>query len=137
MDKILAIGADGTNVYTGIHGRVIRLLELNLQRPLQWFICMFHCNELPLRHLFLHLDGATSGPRAFSGPLGKQLQSCLNMEVINFEPINGNLPTLQDTEDLSKDQWYLFFCQSQDWYLLQLSLHNLSMLLLLLQLQQC
>lgn len=48
---------------------------------------MLHCNELPLRHLFLKLDGRTVGPKAFSGLIGRQLQICETLPVVLFEPI--------------------------------------------------
>ena len=34
-DQIVAVGCDGTNVNTGEESGVIRLLELELERPLQ------------------------------------------------------------------------------------------------------
>jgi hypothetical protein len=57
LSSLIAIGFDGTPINTGKHAGIIRQLELHVKRPLQWFICMFHFNELPLRHLFAHLDG--------------------------------------------------------------------------------
>ncbi|GBP96300.1 Protein FAM200A [Eumeta japonica] len=67
---LLAIGCDGTVTNTGKFNGVIRLFERRLQRPLQWIICMLHLNELPLRHLFDYLDGKTSGPSTYNGPIG-------------------------------------------------------------------
>ena len=37
-EDLVAIGCDGTNVNTGAHRGVIRLLEQRLGRPLQWFV---------------------------------------------------------------------------------------------------
>ena len=62
MVQIQAIGCDGTVVDTGVKKGVIRLLETSLNWPLQWLVCQLHTNELLLRHLFVHIDGATSGP---------------------------------------------------------------------------
>jgi len=90
-DSLVVIGCDGTAVNTGKHGGIIRLLELHVTHPLQWFICMFHFNELPLRHLFVHLDGTTAGPKAFTGVLGNALQTCQKLEVVNFKSIQGDL----------------------------------------------
>ncbi len=59
--SVQVIRADGTNVNPGKRGGVIRLLELHLQCPLQWNICLLHMNELPLRHLFAFMDGQSSG----------------------------------------------------------------------------
>lgn len=103
-NDLVAIGCDGTNVNTGVDNGVIRLMEVSLERPLQWLICMLHINELPLRHLFQHLDGETSGPRAYSGPIGKSLKKCENLPLVKFSPIKGNeLPAI-DFSELSSDQ---------------------------------
>lgn len=53
-----------------------------------------HFNELPLRHLLLHLDGTTTGPKCFSGP-------------IEFTVIPTILPEIARNE-LSIDQKYLY-----------------------------
>lgn len=108
MDSVIAVGCDGTAVNTGKHAGIIRQLELHVKRPLQWFICMFHFNELPLRHLFAHLDGTTAGPNAFTGPLGKSLPSCQSHEIVSFKTIDGDLPEIVDFDSLSKDQRYLY-----------------------------
>lgn len=82
----------------------MELQELN--KPLQWFICQLHCNELPLRHLLLHLDGKTTGPQCFSGTIGSQLQTCETMPIVEFTAISTILPAI--TSDLSTDQKYLY-----------------------------
>lgn len=46
-------------------------------------------NELPLRHLFVHIDGSTTGPQTFSGEIGKQLESCEKKSVVQFQPISA------------------------------------------------
>ena len=61
---------DSTNINKGKVNGVIRRLELSLQRPLQWFICLLHTNELPLREYFEVLDGETTGPRTSMGMIG-------------------------------------------------------------------
>src|SRR5206468_1938185 len=79
--------------------------------PVQWLVYMYHFNELPLRHLVLHLDGTTSGPTAFSGNIGKALPKCHELPVVKFEARQNNIPTvLQDVSviDISKDQQYLY-----------------------------
>ena len=53
----MAIGCDETNANTGAQGRVIALLEMQLGRHLQWFVCLLHANEQPLKHLIPKLDG--------------------------------------------------------------------------------
>lgn len=101
------IGCDGTNVNTGWKGGVLRLLENQLSRPLQWSICLLHANELPLRHLLQKLDGGTKGPCTHSGPIGSLLPACEKMPVVQFEPIQTELPQVNE-KDLSTDQQYLF-----------------------------
>ena len=59
---IVVIGADGTAVNTSRHGGVCRLFELLRDKPVHWFICQLHSNELNLRELFTRLVGVTTGP---------------------------------------------------------------------------
>ena len=47
--------------------------ERLLGRPLQRLVCLCHHAELPFRALFQHLDGKTSGPSTFSGPIGREI----------------------------------------------------------------
>lgn len=63
---------------------VIILIENKIGRPSPWLVCMFHCNELPLRHLFCHLDGKTKEPNEFKGKIGQQLENCLTLSVVFF-----------------------------------------------------
>lgn len=107
-----AIGCDGTNTNTEHKGGIVTLLEKHLNKPLQWFICQLHGNELPLRHLLSHLDGQTTGPRALSGPIGKALQQCEKLPVVKFNRINSTLPDIP-SRDLSTDQKYMYdICQA-------------------------
>ena len=91
-DFLQAIGCDGTNCNTGHKAGIITLLENRLQRPLQWIVCQFHANELPLRHLVQHLDGTTTGPRGFQGPIGKALGNCEKLHFVNFTRIESSTP---------------------------------------------
>ena len=110
--SLVAIGCDGTNVNTGNIGGVIRLLELRVNKSLHWFVCLLHMNELPLRHLLIHLDGTTHGPNSFSGPIGKLLKN-VDLPIVSFQPIEGNLLSNIDADDLSTDQRYLHeMCQA-------------------------
>lgn len=112
ISNLKMIGCDGTAVNTGRKSGVIRILETRLKRPLQWVICLLHANELPFRHLFQQLDGQTTGPKGFSGPIGKQLEKCEDMEIINYKKIESQLPQI-NFEGLSTDQKYLFeICQT-------------------------
>jgi len=106
VENLMAIGYDGTAVNTGKKGGAIRLVEEHLNRPLQWFVCLLHANELPLRHLFEHLDGATSGPKSFSGPVGTMLIRCEKMPIVQFQRIDCDFPGV-NISDLSADQQYL------------------------------
>lgn len=83
-------------------GGVIRLFENRLSRPLQWIICLFRANELPLRHLFTYLDGPTAGPKSFAGQIGKPLETCETLPLAHFEKIEGELNP-QISTDLSTD----------------------------------
>lgn len=107
ISNLTVIGCDGTNVNTGWKGGIIRLLENDIKRPLQWCICLLHANELPLRHLLQSLDGDTKGPYSFSGPIGTLLKHCQEMPTVEFTPIKTSLPQLEP-DDLSTDQQYLY-----------------------------
>ncbi|VEN46785.1 unnamed protein product [Callosobruchus maculatus] len=107
-DPLIAIGCDGTVINTGVKGGVISLIEAELNRPLHWFVCMLHLNELPLRHLLLQLDGVTQGPKAFSGNIGKLLPTCHTLPVAKFQNIEANPFPDIDRNILSTDQRYLF-----------------------------
>ena len=71
-----------------------------MQRPLQWIVCLLHENELPFRHLFEKIDGKTTGPDSYSGPIGKQIsgKDGLKLEPLenskNFKPIRGKVPKI-------------------------------------------
>lgn len=100
-NSLSAIGSDG--------GVILRV-ETFLNRPLNWFICMLHLNELPFRHLFLKLDGSTTGPKSFTGVLGKKLKDCKKSDMVEFESISCEyFPNLDDYQNkLSQDQKYLY-----------------------------
>jgi len=106
VDNLIAIGCDGTVVNTGKNGGAIRLVEEHFHHSLQWFVCMLHANELPLRHLFEQLDGVTTGPRSFSGPVGSMLPNCTKMPIAHFQTIQCDFPEIS-IDDLSSDQQYL------------------------------
>lgn len=106
-----AIGCDGTVVNTGHKAGVIRLYELKVKHPIQWIICQLHFNELPLRALFLQIDGPTTGPGAFSGDLGKSLNASVALPIVKFKRIPVDLLVLKHgftSSMLSTDQQYLY-----------------------------
>ena len=80
-DFLEVVGSDGTAVNTGPKGAVVRLMEETLNKPSQWAICQQHANELPLRHIFEQLDGPTSGPKGYTGPIGNALPKCEDQDV--------------------------------------------------------
>ena len=95
---------------TGCNNGAIHYLELFLQRPLQWDICMLHLNELPLRHTFSALDGSTKSPDKFSGPTDSMLNGIVSQwEVVKFKSIPYlSFPIFPNEiiDDLSTDQYY-------------------------------
>ena len=110
-DNLRAVGADSTAVNTGRKNGAIRLLECKLGRPLHWFICNLHLNELPLRHLCKKYIGPTESSTQWKGSHGKALQTCESLplspngiQCISEGPL---LPEI-DPLDLSKDQAYLY-----------------------------
>ncbi|GBP95516.1 hypothetical protein EVAR_70524_1 [Eumeta japonica] len=104
---LLAIGCDGTVTNTGKFNGVIRLFERRLQRPLQWIICMLHLNELPLRHLFDYLDGKTSGPSTYNGPIDgeKHIRELAARRILKARssPTTGKLPRTFEVPELNFD----------------------------------
>lgn len=64
-------------------------------------------NELPFRHLYYFIDGSTSGPKTFTGEIGKALGNCEEKAVARFRNIPGQMPPI-DTKNLSTDQLYLY-----------------------------
>jgi hypothetical protein len=105
--NLVCIGSDSTNVNTGLNNGVIRRMEIELGRPLHWSICLLHLNELPLRHLFHSLDGATTGPHSFNGPIGKSISMSVQKPIVSFAIIVGE-PIICDKQLLSSDQLYFF-----------------------------
>jgi hypothetical protein len=84
-----------TNVNTGKNNGAIRLLELKLGRPLQWSICQLHLNELSFRHLFMHLDGGTSGPNSYKGPIGLAIKDDLRqLPIVKLKKMKGRIRKL-------------------------------------------
>lgn len=81
LRHLVAISCDGTPTNTGNVGGVICLLEKQLQRPLQWLVCLFNFNELPFNALFKGIVGPATGPRTYSGPIGKGIHTCENIAV--------------------------------------------------------
>ena len=69
--------------------------------------CQLHSNELVLREVFQNLDGKTSGPGSFTGPLGKAAGCSVHrLSPVKFRPVSGPGLELPDNiiADLSSDQ---------------------------------
>ncbi|XP_047131321.1 uncharacterized protein LOC124810448 [Hydra vulgaris] len=117
LESIQAVLLDNTATNTGpISGLVVKLEEL-LKRKLHLIGCALHQNELPLRALFIKLDGDTTGPRSFSGLLGKRCaENIQDRNQVLFERIenpivDGYIPE-EILIDLSCDQRLLFeYCK--------------------------
>ena len=110
-DSLIGIGCDGCATNTGNNAGVIRRLELSLDRPLQWMICMLHLNELPFRHLFDAIDGRTTGPKSFIGDIGKELNRDLRLLPLqHYKPIEGCIVEIPSDvlTQLSSNQLYLY-----------------------------
>ena len=101
---------------TGKSKGFIASLETLIRRPLQWFICLLHLNELPLRHVFQkvfqNLNGVTSEPDSFSGSIGRQLNSAVSeWKVVKFKSIPiPKFPVIPNSlmDDLRSDQCYAY-----------------------------
>ena len=107
-DNLRISGSDGTSIMTGEYNGAIRKHEELLGRLLQWCICLFHSVELPLKHVCLLVDGTSTAPDSFSGPIGKRLRGKVSdWGIAKFRPMkNPNFPSVPNAvlENLSTDQ---------------------------------
>ena len=109
LTELSVAGCDGTVLNTGRMNGIIRKLEEKLNRPLQWSICLLHFNELPFKHLFQELDGRAIGPRIYTGPIGRKLNTCEQLPVISFIKVDvSHSLEVTNHKDLSSDQKYLY-----------------------------
>ena len=61
-----------------------------MNRQLQWTICILHCNELYLHHVFTSIDGTTTSPSSFYEPSGRSSVGCvLEWGIAFFDKINN------------------------------------------------
>ncbi|GBL80783.1 hypothetical protein AVEN_26222-1 [Araneus ventricosus] len=82
-------------------------MELILNLPLHWFLCQLHAKELPLRHLFAHVDRTTSGARSLTDEIRKALAGCEKLSVVSSTPIEYTLCEVTNKKNLNTDQLYL------------------------------
>ncbi|KAF0305707.1 hypothetical protein FJT64_022706 [Amphibalanus amphitrite] len=85
-ERLTAFGGDGANQVTGWKMGQMACFERLLGRPLQRLVCLCHHAELPFRALFQHLDGKTTGPSTFSGPIGRQIAGDVQKLAIKSFP---------------------------------------------------
>ena len=101
---------DGTRFKTGFQNGVIRKTKVEKGLAVQLIICLLHLNELPLRHLFCHLEGVTSRSDSFKGDLGKKLLKYVwKDKKVSFSIVKGKLPyiseeQLNNTNNTSRNQ---------------------------------
>lgn len=131
LETLMFFGCDGTNTNTG-HNSGIRCkfyrmafiindciynlgaivwFERIIGHAGHWSVCLLHFNELPLKTLFVHLDGVTIGPKLFGGTIGKMLTSCEKRPIKEFDRVfSDDLPVWTDSavKQLSIDQRYLY-----------------------------
>ncbi|ESO12697.1 hypothetical protein HELRODRAFT_159281 [Helobdella robusta] len=85
-------------------------MEYNLDRPLQWLVCLLHCNELPFKRFLPGMDFArTAGPSTSTGTISSALEYDPNeLPVVNYFPITGKVTDCDEAvkKDLSTDQLY-------------------------------
>ena len=82
LKNLIGICCDGEPSNTGVGNGILRRFEAMLARPLHWFVCLLHFNELPFRHLFTEVDKlATRGPKSASGIISKLIETCEQLPV--------------------------------------------------------
>ena len=111
-DNICVLGCDGTSNNTGWKEGSMAHIENELGWPCQRIVCLLHHCELPLRKMFEVVDGQTTGPNTFCGPIGKMISANVWEEaLVEFEPLGIDGFTNLDsevTEKLSSDAKYLY-----------------------------
>ena len=114
VEQVTTVGGDGTNQVIGSKGGWMARMEARLGRPLTRVVCLCHHLELPFRKLFCHLDGQTTGPGTFEGPIGRELSGPVHeLPVADFTAIQCSdwieLPVAVERE-LSSDLKLLYRC---------------------------
>ena len=81
---------------------MVAKLEDKLGRNLHTVDCALRQSELPFRAIFKKLDGVTTGPQSFSGPLGKKCEENVHSKPqIAFESTKNPLQHSVEKENLS------------------------------------
>jgi len=82
LANLIGICSDGEPTNTGTENGILRRFEISLGRPLHWFVCLLHFNELPFRHFFAEVEKSMStGPRSSTGKLAKLIETCEQQQV--------------------------------------------------------
>lgn len=81
LDNLVVAGCDGTSLNTGNRSGAVTLLEQRLNRPLQWFVCLFHFNDLPFKALLKELLGKPKSAKKWPGKIGRKLLYCEDIPV--------------------------------------------------------
>ena len=100
-------------INTGWKTGAVAKMERNLGNALQWNICLKHCNELPLRHVFDKLDGGlgTSGPESFKGEIGQAISGDIHLQaVVKFNQVSSTLKDIPKSvlKEMSRDYAILY-----------------------------
>ena len=119
-DSWQIVGGDSTAANTGKHNGAFACLEKKLGGKLTWVLCMLHLNELPLRHIFVHLDGPTSSNNTFMGVIGKLLPQVEDLDwsgKFDQVQLGPGIPDLSEdvASDLSSDQRMLYLAFVSIW----------------------
>ena len=111
-EEIKMLGADSTNLNTGWKEGVNALLEKKFGHKVYWSICSLHLAELALKALIVQLDGTSSAPDKFSGPIGRLLNRVEDIPIDpNFTPLSGHeLPDIpaEVEKKFTADQKYIW-----------------------------
>ena len=84
ITKLSILESDGTLVMIGSYNGPIRKLQ-ELDKPLQWAICLLHCTELLLRHALVDNDSTSTSVDKFFGFSGKKpCWQCNKLEVLSL-----------------------------------------------------
>ena len=70
-DSLKALLMDACPSNVGFHHGMARYVEEDLGRAVQILVCILHENELYFNHLFVKIDGDSSSPETYTGPIGE------------------------------------------------------------------
>ena len=115
-DTVYCIGSDGTAVNTGHENGTIKRLEVLLNHPVNWCICLIHFVELIFKHLFKLHDGDTTSAGTYKGVIGQEIsryKSKFPDPILRWKAIPGKVPLINQEllNNLSSEQQLFYhFC---------------------------